>query len=158
MTILTNEWLWWLVLTLFLYLGLIILVPGRIIKDYVLFGVVFGAGQAILVVWLFQLLLNTWRLVGDPVLFGITTLFTPIAWIPPTIIFAAYFPKDRSWYKMIGYILLFAAGAVAIQLFVAQIGLWESIRWNILYTGLLATATHTVMTVYLVLTRTRTKI
>ena len=96
MTILTNEWVWWLVLTFFLYLGLFILVPGRIVKDYVMFGVVFGAGQAILVVWLFQLFLNTWRLVGDPVLFGITTVFTPIAWIPPTIIFAAYFPKVRS--------------------------------------------------------------
>lgn len=157
MTILANEWLWWLILTVSLYVALFILVPGRIIKDYILFGIVFGAGQAVLVVWLFQLFLNTWRLVGDPVLMGITTLFTPFAWIPPAIIFAAYFPKTRSWYSRTGYVLLFAAGAVVVQLFLAQIGLWQSIRWNLLYTGLLATATHTVMTGYLVLTRTRLK-
>ena len=157
MSILTSQWLWWLLLTLLLYIALFVLVSGRTIKDYALFGLVFGAGQAILVLWLFQFLLNMWRLVGDPVLFGITTLFTPIAWIPPSIIFATYFPKNKPWYYIIGYILIFAAGAVVVQFFLEQIGLWQDVRWNLLLTGLLATTTHTVITVYFILTGIRAK-
>jgi hypothetical protein len=157
LTILANQWLWWLLLTVALYITLFVLVPVRTVKDFALFGLVFGAGQAILILWLFQFLLNTWRVVGDPVILGMTTVFTPIAWIPPTIIFAAFFPKDKPWYYILGYILFFAAGAVVVQLLLEQIGLWQDVRWNPLLTGLLATATHTVITVYLILTGIRAK-
>jgi cytochrome c biogenesis protein CcdA len=92
---------------------------------------------------------------GDPAVLGIATVFTPIAWIAPTIIFADYFPKDRPWYYIVGYILLFAAGAVVAQILLEQAGLWRSIRWNPLLTGLLATGTHTVITIALLTTRSR---
>ncbi|MCR3922327.1 MAG: hypothetical protein NUK65_07425 [Firmicutes bacterium] len=99
--------------------------------------------------------MNLWQLVGDPVLLGITTLFTPIAWIAPTIIFAAYFPAERPWYYIVGYIFLFAGGAVVAQLVLEQLGLWRSIRWNPLFTGLLATGTHSLITIVLLTTRAK---
>jgi hypothetical protein len=155
MTIQTNPWLWWLLLTALLYIGMLILVPGRLIRTYLLTGLIFGWFQAVLVIWIFQFMLQTWRLVGDPVLLGVTTLFTPLAWVAPTIIFAAYFPRDRSWLKISGYILLFALGAVVIQIFLEQIGLWQSIRWGLPQTALLATVAHVNITIYLLLAKTR---
>ena len=142
-------------LTVLLYIILLILVPVRLVKQYVSLGLAVGTLQAIIVLWIFQFQLALWQLIGDPVVLGITTVFTPIAWIAPTIIFAAYFPTDRPWYYIIGYILLFAVGAVVAQILLEQVGMWRSIRWNPLLTGLLATGTHTVITIALLTTRAR---
>jgi hypothetical protein len=79
-----------------------------------------------------------------------------IAWIPSAIIFAAYFPKNKPWHYYPGYILIFAFGAVGMQVFLEQIGLWESIRWNTFLTFLLALVPHSIMTIYISSVRTRT--
>ncbi len=157
MLLFANKWVLWLALTMLLYIVLFILVPSRIIKQYLLFAVVTGFLQAVIIVWLFQIYIGYWQLVGDPVILGVTTLFTPAAWISPTIIFAAYFPKGRQWYYIVGYILIFAAGAVATQIFLEQLGMWRSISWTPLMTGGLAVAAHTVITVTLFKTSLREK-
>jgi hypothetical protein len=157
MFIQTNPWLLWLLLTSLLYIGMFLLVPRRLIQTYLPMALVYGWVQAVIVIWIFQFSLQMWRLAGDPVLLGITTLFTPVAWIAPTIIFAAYFPRDRTWLKIGGYILLYALGAVATYLFLQQLGLWENIRWNALRTGLLSLAAHLNISLYLLLAKTKIK-
>lgn len=158
MTIATNPWVLWLLLTILLFTALFILVPRRIIRQYLLFGLVLGFIQAIVIVWLFQFVLQCWELVGDPAILGIATLFTPIAWIAPTIIYAAYFPQDRRWYYIAGYVLLFALGAVVVQLILEALGMWRDIRWNPVLTGLLATASHVIITIVMLKTRARVRV
>ena len=157
MTIQANQWLLWLLLTILLYVALVILVPKSRVKAYIPYGLLLGFGQAIIIIWLFQFYLQNWALIGDPVIFGFSTVFTPLAWIPPTIIFAAFFPKNKRWYHIIGYILLFAVGAVGTQFLLEQLGMWQSIRWSLLWTGLLATATHSILTIALLATKARVR-
>ncbi|EEG76346.1 hypothetical protein [Dethiobacter alkaliphilus] len=153
MTIGANLWFLWLLLTVFLFVALFFLVPVKKIRAYLPFGIFLGVGLAVIVIWTFQFFLQYWEVTGDPVILGFTTLFTPLAWIPPTIIFAAYFPKYKRWYNVIGYVLLFAVGSMVVQYLLEQVGMWQSFRWNVLWTGLLATGTHTVLTAVLVLTK-----
>ncbi len=151
----SNPTLLWALLTLLLSAVLLILVPWRLVKAYLPYGLLLGTGQALIIVWLFQFFLKFWQLTGDPVVLGFTTLFTPLAWIAPTIIFAYFFPKGRPWYYIAGYILLFASGAIVAQLLLEQAGMWWSISWNPLFTGLLAIFTHSVLTAGLLMTRAR---
>ena len=154
MIIQMDSWLLWLMLTIMLYVALFILVPIRVIKQLAAFGFWFGFVQAIVITWLLQVYLKVFRLAGDPTFFGIP-IFTAIAWIAPTIIFAAYFPKNKTWYYYPGYILVFAFGAVGTQMVLEQMGLWESIRWNPVLTFLLALVPHSIMSIYIYFARAR---
>lgn len=155
MPVLADPTLLWVLLTVFLFVILFILVPWRLIKAYLPCGLLLGTGQAVIIVWLFQFNLNFWQLTGDPVILGFTTLLTPIAWIAPTIVFAAYFPEKKYWYYIAAYVLLFAVGAMVAQVLLEQAGMWQSIRWNPLFTAMLATFTHSVLTIGLLATRAR---
>lgn len=142
----------WVIITIVLYTAMFILVPLKKVAELSPFGFYLGLIQAAFLLWLGQSYLRFFLLVGDPVLFGIPLLST-VSWIPPTIIFAYYSPLADSPVKKIAYVLFFATGAVFVQYSMALMGLWKSLRWNLLYTFILAIFTHTLMTVILLYKR-----
>ncbi|MDW7650154.1 MAG: DUF2165 family protein [Bacillota bacterium] len=148
MTIQSNQWFLWFMLTVFLYIAMILIIPQDKIRRLVPFGFWFGFIMAIVITGFFQTLFNAFRLVGDPTVLGIP-VFTPLAWVPPTIAFAVFFPHHKPWYYYPGYILIFITGAVAVQLGLEWFGMWQSIRWNPFLTALLASLPHSLMTIYL---------
>ncbi len=110
-----------------------------------------GIFLAIMIQWLGQTYFKLWYLPSDIQILGIP-VFTVISWFPPTIIYAAFFPRDRKWYKIAGYILLFAAGSAAVQYVMTILDMWVNLRWNSWYTLILAILAHMLITVY-ILTR-----
>lgn len=138
----------WVLFTLFLYLVIFMLIPPRRGPRLSPFGFWLGFVQAVVLNAVCVGKLKLWKLPGDLFLAGIP-LFTALAWIPPAILFANFFPAAKSRLLKSAYILLFAAAATFTQKRLRLMGMWENIRWKDFYTFPLAILTHTLMAILL---------
>lgn len=140
----------WTLVNVFLFVILLVLVPLERIKKLFVYGLIGGTGLAIVIFYVADAL-NLWNLVGTIKIFNISIL-PAVAWFFPVVIFANFFPKSDLVISKILYILMFATGSVVVQYGFAILGMWENINWNLFYTFLLATGTHTFLTLYLMYT------
>ncbi|MEW5920040.1 MAG: hypothetical protein AB1796_03605 [Bacillota bacterium] len=138
----------WLLFALGWYIMMFILIPPKRGSKLSPFGFWLGFVQAVILNWITVRNHKLWRLPGDILLSGIPIL-TSLAWIPPSIIFANFFPTAKSWFWKATYILFFAAGTTIIQYGQKCLGMWENIKWKDLYTFPLAVLTHTLMAITL---------
>lgn len=138
----------WLIFVLGLFTVMSLLVSYKNIKKLFPFGFLMGFVQAIIINWPAIYLFRLWRLPGE-VFVGNVPIFVSLSWIPPTIIFANFFPAAKGLIIKAVYILIFASGTGVIQLLQGLIGIWESLRWNFVRTFFMALVTHTIMSLFL---------
>jgi len=112
------------------------------------FGFYLGFVQAVILNFIAVKKYKLWKIPGDVVIKGIPIL-TCISWIPPSIIYAYYYPYGKKLSWKTGYILLFALGTTIFQYIQGLIGMWESKKWKPIYTFPLAIVTHTIMSMFL---------
>lgn len=138
----------WMLFTIAFYMIMFMLIPPKRGPKLSPFGFWLGFVQAVLLTGVCMRKLNLWKLPGDILVCGIPIL-TATAWIPPTILFANFFPAAKSRLLKGAYILLFAAGTTLAQHKLRLLGMWENIRWKDIYTFPLAILTHTIMAIFL---------
>lgn len=141
---------YWVVLLVLSFTIMFVLVPPKQGPELSSFGFLLGLVQAVVVLWLGQSYFKVFNFVGDPTLFGVP-MITSLIWIPPAILFAKYFYLAETLPRKGAYILVFALGSALGQYGLSLLGMFESLRWNVLDTFLLALVTHSIMTVYLIL-------
>ena len=139
---------YWIGLNVILVIALFVLVPIRRIKELFWFGIIGGIGLAG-VVFVFANLLRVWTTVGGVKIMNLFPILPGIAWFFPEVIFGNYFPKDHSFFTKALYVLVFAAGSVVAQYIFDFLDMWRNIHWNLFYTFLLATLTHTILALYM---------
>lgn len=145
---------YWVILLVISFTIMFLLVPPKQGPELSSFGFVFGLVQAVIVLWVGQSYFKLFKFVGDPTLFGIPMIVSLI-WIPPAIVFAKYFHLANTLLKKGAYILVFATGSALGQYALDLLGMFASVRWNPFDTFLLATVTHSIMTVYLILRKNK---
>jgi len=123
-----------------------ILVPRRRIMEFLTLGLVFGLGLAWVIIYVGSVRLRFWVIANPLITLGGVPLLISAAWIPAVLIFAHFFPRERTPSLILGYIALFAAGSSGIQWLLARTGYWISLRWSFLHTFLLALGTHSIIT------------
>lgn len=138
----------WLLFTIGLYIMLFIIIPPKRGLGLSPFGFWMGFVQAVILNWITVRKHKLWKLPGDILLAGIPVL-TSLSWIPPTILFANFYPAAKKWLWKALYVTLFAFGTTLIQSSQKQLGMWENIKWKDIYTFPLALFTHFIMTVLL---------
>lgn len=143
---------YWIGLNIIAAAGMFALVPVKRIKQLFWFGLIGGIGLSG-VIFVANNLIHLWTTIGGIKLFGLYPLLPGIAWFFPEVIFANYFPKNHSLFTKVVYVLLFAAGSMAAQYVFDLLGMWRNIHWNLFYTFLLATATHTILSLYMEFTK-----
>jgi len=143
-----SETLSWIILFLSLFAIMFIIVPPRKGPELSRFGFWLGIVQAIFILWIGQHYLGLFLAKGDPTLFGVP-IFVTLVWFPPTVIFAYFFPRADTTLKKFLYIFMFASGTTVGQIVLENFGLWVSLKWNPIYTFLLALVTHSIMTMVL---------
>lgn len=134
----------WVVFTLSLYIIMFLLIPPNRGPKISRFGFYLGFVHAIILNWFAVKKYKLWKMPGDILIYGIP-LFTCLSWIPPSIIFAYYFPYGKTLTWKAGYILFFALGTNITQYIHGVIGMWESMKWKPFFSLPLAILTHTIM-------------
>ena len=138
----------WVVFTIACYVLMFILIPPKRGPKVSPFGFYLGFVHAIMLNLLVVKAYRLWKLPGDILIYGIP-LLTCVSWIPPSIIFAYYFPYGKKIITKAGYILTYAVGTTVVQYIQGLIGMWESKKWKPIYTFPLAIITHTTMTLFM---------
>lgn len=147
------ETMWWIVIFLASFTIMFIIVPPRKGPDLAPFGFWLGIVQAMAILWFGQTFFKVFLVKGDPTILGIPVSIT-LMWFPIAVIFAYFFPRMDTLLKKVVYIMVFAVGSSLGQFTLENLGLWESLRWNPLYTFLLAIVTHSILSgVLLVIAR-----
>jgi hypothetical protein len=143
-----SQTVYWILFTITLFIIMFLLIPPDHGPELSPFGFWMGLVQAFVVLYLGHAYLKLFNLSGDQTFLGIP-LLTALSWVPPSILFAAYFPWANTVLKKAAYILAFASGTAAVQQFLLMpLGMWKNIHWSTFYTFLLAVVTHSIMTVY----------
>jgi hypothetical protein len=144
--------LYWIVFVIMLFVVMFITIPpkrGPILSP---FGFWMGLIPAFGILWLGQVYFKFFRLIGAPALIGISIL-AAVAWIPPAILFAFYYPIKGLLWQKIGMVIVFASATTVVQYLLDLLGMWQNIRWSPFYTFLLAIVTHTIMGFYVQIKR-----
>lgn len=140
----------WVGLVALFTLAMFLLVPVHNINRLLLFGLIGGLGVALVVMSLMDPILHLTRynFASIPGFLGIPVL-AAVAWIPVEIIFANYLPKMRTKTNVYLYVAGFAVGATVLDYASLLLGIREFIRWNLVYTFILAIVIHAVLAYYL---------
>lgn len=147
----------WIVFAIVSYIFMFMLIPSKQVSKFSKFGFYLGFVQAVILKLIAFKKYKLWKLPGDILIYGIPIL-TCLAWVPPSMIFAYYFPSGKKLSWKTGYIMLFAIGTTIIQYIQGLIGMWESKKWKTIYTLPLAITTHTIMTLLLPLFKLNTNV
>ena len=134
--------------TIGLFTIMFLIIPLKRIQRFLSFGLCLGFVQAIILNWITTGVKKLYYLRGDKKVLGIP-VFTALSWISPTIFFAHYFPRWKSWFYKVGYITFFAAGTTLVQYLQDRIGMWKNLKWSALHTFFLSILTHSLMTLSL---------
>ncbi|MGE5654535.1 MAG: hypothetical protein ACM3ZQ_09815 [Bacillota bacterium] len=140
-----------------LTLIMLVLVPRRRIVGLLPFGLIAGAGVALVVqttaIW--YLGLWRWRYL-EPFGWRGLPLFISATWIPAEIIFAHYIEETPKELTVL-YILGFAGIATGVEWWFVRGGYQVPIHWSLLYTFILGVVIHTLLSLYvLAIARRRT--
>ena len=104
----------WVIFTIASYLLMLMLIPSKQGAKLSKFGFYLGFIQAVILKWLAVKKYKLWKIPGDILLGGIPIL-TCLSWIPPSMIYAYYYPFGKRLFWKIGYMLLFAFGTTIAQ-------------------------------------------
>lgn len=143
---------YWLLLTIVLYGGMFLLVPLRKIRDYFSFGLLFGPGLALLIMFVGVSLFSLWEIRQPLIPIADFDLSLVLDWFPPVIIFCHYLRRfSNNWISLISYILIFASASTIAKIYLSYFDLWVDIRWSSFHSFLLGISTHLLMSFYLIL-------
>lgn len=140
----------WIVLALVVWALAFVLIPRNRFVKLLPFGLYGGFLMALAIQLMGVPLLKLWafRNVMAPI-FGIP-LFLLLAYIAEAMLFANFLPTGPVSVSI--YILVFALINILVQYGVLQTGLQVYIRWNLVYTTLVAILSHVVLySLYLLL-------
>lgn len=134
----------WFIFSFFWYVLMFILIPPKKGPKISPFGFYLGFVQAVLLNFIAVKKYKLWKLPGDILYKGIP-LLTSLSWIPPSIVYAYYYPYHEKFRWKSAYTMLFAVGTAIVQYVQGLVGMWESKNWRPIYTLPLALLTHTIM-------------
>ncbi len=144
--------LFWLYITIALYLGMFLLVPVKKIKDYFSAGIYFGIFLALLIMFVGSTLFKLWATQNMLINVAGFEFTLALDWFPPVIIFCHYIKYfSKNWYTLVIYIMLFAAGSTIQKNILTYYGYWVDLNWNSFATFILGVISHVIIANYLIL-------
>ncbi len=138
----------WIYLFLFLFFGMLLIVPLKNVLKLIPFGLIGGFVVAVVVnisgtelgLWQF----NTGLLFIRGVPLGIL-----LSWIPPVVVFAYLINNSNEVVIIISYIFLFALFTAILTHLSVIIGYRDYLNWDVVFDFLLAAVIHSGLALYL---------
>lgn len=144
--------LFWLYITIVLYLGMFLIVPLKKIRNYFTVGLYFGVFLALFIMFIGTTLFKLWSLQNMLINVAGFEFTLALDWFPPVIIFCYYIKYfSKNWYILGVYIMLFAASSTILKNILTYYGYWIDLNWNSYATFLLGVISHIVIANYLIL-------